>query len=417
MNQAPTIALRRNIAVLLTLGLIGAGALAGYLIPRHAAPVSGQPAEPPARAQPAADLETTDSSGPLADIALTLSEDAIDRAGIVVGSVRVTATRVQVRVPALVEPNAYRSVSVTPIVPGRVTTVSAELGDHVRRGQALAQVYSPELADAQSRYLAARAELDAHERELRRTERLVEIGADSRQELERVHAEHTGATTLVQSHRSRLALLGMSAAEMDTLSSAADISASASIPAPMDGVVTARQANVGLNVNPETSLFTVVDLTTVWLVGDLYERDFSRVQVGSHAVATTPAYPGVVTEGRVSYIDPTVNPQTRTARVRVEVPNPNARLRLGMYAEMQLGDERPDERLVVPRSAVQILGNRNVVYLADSGQAGRFIEREVQLGATLGEDVEVTSGVKAGDRIAVKGTFSLRAERERLGLR
>ena len=174
--------------------------------------------------------------------------------------------------PGTIQSNAYRSVVVKPIVAGRVTDVRAELGQLVRRGQTLAQIYSPELADAQTRYLSSRAELEAHEQALRRTERLVEIGAASRQDLEKVHAEHTAATTMVESNRARLTLLGMTDAQLTREAPFTDVNATATIAAPIDGVITTRDANVGLTVDPATPLFTVVDLSTVWVVGDLYNR-------------------------------------------------------------------------------------------------------------------------------------------------
>ena len=351
---------------------------------------------------------------------LTLSSDAIARAGIVLGTASAVPATARLRIPAVVEPNAYRAVVVTPITAGRVTRVSAELGQSMRRGESLAHIYSPELVETQSRYLAAKAELAAHERELRRTEKLAEIGSASRQELENVHAEHTAATTSVQSLRSRLLLLGLTGANIDRLISQSDIVESVSIPAPIDGVVTGRTANVGLNVDPAMALFTVVDLSTVWLVGDVFERDLSRVPVGSRVIVTTGSYPDVAGEGKVSYIDPAINPQTRTARVRVEVPNPSQRLRLGMYAEMQVetkeSKESAESRVVVPREAVQIVGARSVVYLADATQPGQFVERVVDTGAAMGEQIEILGGLRADDRLVVKGSFALRAERERLGL-
>ena len=112
--------------------------------------------------------------------AVTLSREAVERAGIVVTPVAAGGTSGAVRIPGVVEPNAYREVIVTPVVAGRITRVTAQLGDQVRRGQSIAQIYSPQLADAQTRYLSARAELEAAEQQLRRTERLVEIGAASR---------------------------------------------------------------------------------------------------------------------------------------------------------------------------------------------------------------------------------------------
>lgn len=348
---------------------------------------------------------------------VTLSNDALARAGIVVGTASAAPATGRLRIPAVVEPNAYRAVVVTPVTPGRIIRVSAELGQSVRRGESLAHIYSPELVETQSRYLAAKAELAAHERELRRTEKLAEIGSASRQELENVHAEHTAATTAVQSLRSRLLLLGLTSVNIDRLASQSDIVESVSVPAPIDGVVTARTANIGLNVDPAMALFTVVDLSTVWLVGDVYERDLSRVLIGARVIVTTSTYPDILGEGKVSYIDPSINPQTRTARVRVEVPNPARRLRLGMYADMEvLTAESTESRVVVPREAVQIVGDRSVVYLADATQPGRFVERVVHTGAAVGEQIEIVGGLRAGDRIVVKGSFALRAERERLGL-
>ena len=415
---------RTAVLIVMAMTLVGIGAGATYIVMKRSVTVTdteqvrtpGVGVEDPARP----------SNEPLPDIVFMLSQEAIDRAGIAVARVGQSSDAARTRVPAVVEPNAYRTVEVTPVVAGRVTNVSAELGQQVRRGQPLAHLYSSELADVQRQYLAARAQLDAHERELRRTEKLAEIGSASRQELENIHAEHTTSQTLTQSLRSRLTLLGMTAAQVEKLSSASTVSATVAVPAPIDGVITARQANVGLNVDPATHLFTVVDLSTVWLVGDLYERDFSRVRVGSPVIITMPAYPELLMEGKISYIDPELKPETRTARVRVEVPNPGRQLRIGMYAQMtvdrrELTAERRqaavDGRVVVPRAAIQMIGNRSVVYLADPSQAGRFIEREVQLGAAVGEDVEVTRGLQAGDSVVIKGSFSLRAERDRVGLR
>src|SRR4030095_4258089 len=165
---------------------------------------------------------------------------------------------------------------------GRITRVVAELGQRVRQGQTMAQVFSPELAEAHTRYTSVRAELEAHERELRRTEKLVESGGASRQELERLHAEHAARSADVQSARSRLELLGVPAAALDA-PQGNEMRAPADVPAPIDGVVTERLANVGLNVDPASKLFTVVDLTTVWVVAELYEKNFSPGRIGGPA--------------------------------------------------------------------------------------------------------------------------------------
>jgi membrane fusion protein, heavy metal efflux system len=358
---------------------------------------------------------TAAPNGPAQEIVVSLSEDALKRAGIELATVTTGARAAGVRIPGMVEPNAYKQVVVTPVVAGRVTRVLVELGDQVRRGQMLAQLFSPELTEAQTKYLSANAELDAHERELDRTTKLVAIGAASQQELERLHAEHAAKLAGVQSLRSRLVLLGMPASTIDASAPGREVDATTTITAPSAGVVTERGANVGVNVDTGTKLFSIVDLSTVWVVGALYEKDFSRVRVGSTATVTTSAYPGLRLSGRVSYIDPHVSPDTRTAGVRVEVANPRQELRLGMYADIEIGTAS-GSIVTIPRSAVQTVGDRQVVYVASPSEPGKFGEREIRLGEAAGEQVEVVSGVKPGDRVVSKGSFFVRAERERLGL-
>lgn len=361
----------------------------------------------------AASAGTQDGSrAPHADVVITLSKEAADRAGIEVTPVATRAATDSLRVPGVVEPNGYRQVTVTPLVGGRVVRVSVQLGDRVRKGQLLAQVYSPELAEARTKYVAARAMLDAHDRELQRTQKLVAIGAASRQELERIHAEHAAQTAEVESAQSRLHLLG---ADADGRSSSKPQEhATTSVPAPIDGVVTERLANAGLNVDPTTPLFTIVDLSNVWVVGDVFERDLQRVREGARATVTTVAFPAP-REGRVSFIDPRLNTTTRTAKVRVEVSNPRGELRLGMYTDVAIESAGTSSVIVIPRDAVQSVGARQVVYVRATNDRATFIEREVRLGRTMGDLVEVVAGLSAGESVVSKGSFFVRAEAERLG--
>ena len=424
MTGESGVTLHKGAAALIGLALLLTGAAASYLLMRHSAGTADQMGPAPTAATARTPTLGGDSpsrtatiEAPLPDVVVSLTSDAVARAGIVVAPVASGTSSSEVRLPGSVEPNAYRQVVVTPLVGGRVTRVSAELGANVRRGQTLAQIYSPELAEAQTKYVSAQARLEAHDRELQRTQKLVEIGAASRQEMERVHAEHAAQTAAVESARSQLELLGVSASAVDALGSGGKVNATTSVPAPIDGVVTERAANVGLNVDQTTPLFTVVDLSTVWIIADVYEKDFSRVGVGSDATVTTSAYPGLSLRGRVSYIDPQVNPETRTAKARVEVPNPRRELRLGMYADVAITGAPGASVPVVRRSAVQNVGDRTVVYLANPNEPGTFTEREVRLGDTSGEQVEVTAGVQPGDVVVTEGSFFVRAERERLGLR
>lgn len=407
VQLSPAAAIAAFVAVL----FVGAGAT--YLIMRG----DQSDTAPPTRPSPAESIwppATAAASAPLRDIVVTLAPEAVARAGIEISQATPVASSDRVRLPGVVEPNAYRQVTVTPLVGGRVVRVSAQLGDRVRRGQALAQVYSPELAEARTKYLAAAAMLDAHDRELQRTQKLVEIGAASRQEMERIHAEHAAQTAEVESARSRLQLLG-AVGQSSVPDAKSD--ATIEIPAPIDGVVTERMANVGLNVDPATRLFAIVDLSNVWIVADVYEKDLPLVRDGARASVTTSAYPDLSLDGRVSYIDPQLNTATRTAKARIEVANPRGELRLGMYADVAIESARAARIPSVPQEAIQNVAARQVVYVPVPNEPEQFVERDVRLGRSLGDAVEVISGLAVGDAVVSKGSFFIRAEVERLGLR
>ncbi len=399
------------VAVMAVLSLLLIGGGGTYLLMREGSAPEVTPTSAPGATSDAV-IGRAASTSP--DVVVTLTKAAADRAGIHLTPISMPVGTETLRVPGIVEPNAYQQVTVTPLVSGRIVMVSAQLGDRVRKGQPLAEVYSPELAEARTKYIAARAMLDAHDRELQRTEKLVEIGAASRQELERIHAEHAAQTAEVESARSRLELLG---AAGDEGSSKSQADATTRVPAPIDGVITERLANVGLNVDPTSRLFSVVDLSNVWIIADVYERDLARVREGVRATVTTAASPGQLLAGRVSFIDPQLNSATRTARIRVEVANPRGDLRLGMYTEVAIESAGTASALAVPRDAVQSVGDKQVIYLSVPNDPEKFVEREVRLGRTLGDHVEVLAGLSAGDSVVSGGSFFLRSEAERLGLR
>jgi RND family efflux transporter MFP subunit len=417
MNSEARVQLRWPVAIVAAVALVTTGAIATYLLVRPGSQPMADHAQPPASSSQPSSVAPGTGDGMLPDVTIVLSDEGVKRAGIVVAAVESSPIVTTLRLSAVVEPNAYKQVTVTPLVSGRITKVVADLGAHVRQGQAMATVFSPELAEAQTRFIATSAELDAHERELARTEKLVQIGSASRKELERIHAEHTAQRTTVDSARSRLELLGMSKEAIDGLTAGTSVSANTDVPAPMAGVVTERFANPGLNVEPSAKLFTVVDLSTVWIVANFYERDFSRVRVGDRATIVSAAYPDLRLRSAVSYIDPQVSPETRTARLRIEVPNPRQQLRLGMLAEVQVEAADNGAATVIPKSAIQNVGDRSFVYLPTRDAPAQFIEREVRVGALSGDRIQVLSGLMPGDKIVVDGSFFLRAERERLGLR
>src|SRR2546427_1055480 len=345
-------------------------------------------------------------------IEVSLTAEAVERAGIKVAEVKAQSSVSGVTVPGTVTSNAYRDTKVNALVGGIVRQVMVELGAEVGRGAPLAVIFSSELADAQTKYLSMRAMLEADHQKLERTQKLVTLGAASRQELEEVTAVHTGHETEVAAARQRLLLLGLSSDRVATLETAAQVVSEVTVPSPADGLVISRTVNPGQVVNSGQELFIVTDLSTVWVIGDLYERDFPRVRVGSPATIMVPSTPDRPLKGRVAYIDPRVDAATRTAKVRVEVPN-RGELRLGMFVTVSFETGVSERVTVVPRAAIQMIGERAVVYAPVEGEEGKFVERTVKLGVPMGEVVQILDGVKPGEKVVTDGSFFLRAEAAR----
>jgi RND family efflux transporter MFP subunit len=346
-------------------------------------------------------------------VEVTLTPEALERAGIKVAEVKSQPSTAAVTVPGTIMSNAYRDTKVSALVGGIVRQVTVELGASVRRGQPLSVIFSSELADAQMKYLSMRAMLEADRQKLERTQKLVALGSASRQELEEVTAVHASRETEVAAAGQRLQLLGLTPDRVAKLTSAAQIVSEVTVPAPADGLVISRAVNPGQVVNAGQELFVVTDLSTVWAIGDLYERDFLRVRVGAPAAVAIPSMPGRTLKGRVAYIDPRVDLATRTAKVRVEVPNPAGDLRLGMFVTVNFETGSTERVTVVPRAAIQMIGERPVVYVAAEGEEGKFTERTVKLGIPVGDSMQVLDGLKPGEKVASEGSFFLRAEATR----
>jgi len=344
------------------------------------------------------------------DLEVLLTPDSVSRLGIKTAKVGTASPTSSIELPGTVMADAYREVKVTPVAAGIVTRVQVELGAAVKRGAPLATLFSSELADAQMKYLSMRAAFEADHKKLDRTEQLVTIGAASRQELEDVTAMHAAHETELEAARRRLLLLGLAPDRVARLEAPSHVVSDVTVPAPIDGVVTGRSVNLGQVVGLGQELFTVTNLSSLWVIGDLYEQDFQAVRVGSDAAVTTPAYPGLVVRGRVTYIDPRVDPQTRTAKVRVEVPNQEGRLRLGMFVTMAFTTTQRQGAVTVPRAAVQAIGDRQVVFVAAPGEEGKFVGRPVRLGILMGDSYVVLSGLKPAEVVVTEGSFFLRAE-------
>jgi RND family efflux transporter MFP subunit len=318
------------------------------------------------------------------------------------------------RTTGTVQSNAYKEVAVLPIAGGITREVNAQLGDKVKRGQPIATIFSTELSNAQSDYLKMAAELEEHHKHHQRATELVEIGAMSREELEDAVSKYKAAQANFSSARQRLMLLGMSPKEVDALLASDQVRSLVYVPAPVSGTVITRSVNPGEVVGIGKELFRIADLSNIWVVGQVYESEFAKVRVGTPAVITTTAYPGRPFTGRVSYIDPRVDPQTRTAQVRIELANPGEILRIGMFVDVSFGGAVPagtsgQPAVVVPRAAVQSIGTKQVVFVA-TDQPGVFVQREVSVGPETNGLVIIYSGVNPGERVVTDGSFLLRAE-------
>lgn len=311
----------------------------------------------------------------------------------------------------VVQANTYKETPVVSLVGGIVRSVGAELGQNVRRGQRVAVVFSNELADAQSRYLTAIAALDEHHRHHLRTIKLVEIGAASRQDLEVATSQYREAESNLANQRQKLLLLGMTAQRIDSLNSTSQISSEFTVPSPSSGTVTSRTVNPGEVIEANKELMRITDLSTVWVVGQIYEKDLATVRVGSGASVSSDAYPGRLFRGRVSYVDPKIDPATRTAQVRIELNNPGQMFKIGMYVNVAFGALGIAEKTIpaVPKSAVQSIGNQQFVFIA-TDKPNEFVMRPVRLGTESNGLYPVLEGLNAGDRVVTDGSFLLRAE-------
>jgi cobalt-zinc-cadmium efflux system membrane fusion protein len=399
----------RKIAIVALVALVAVAAIPLLLwlfIPRGG---GGRPVPAPRSIGP----DQTANSNTSGESTLTIGPEQAQRAVIKIETAgeRISTDATGQQTTGIVQLNSYRETPVMSLVGGIVRSVGPELGQSVRKGQTIAVVSSNDLADAQTKYLTAFAELDEHHKHHARTEKLVAIGAASREELEMASSKLKAAESEVANLRQRLLLLGLSSQRVSALRSTSQVSSEVSLPAPASGTVTSRAVNSGEVIEANKELLRVTDLSSVWVVGQVYEKDLGKVHLGSGASITTDAYPGRVFRGQVSYIDPKVDPQTRTAQARIELANPGQQLKIGMYVNVAFAAITAAGSIVpvVPVGAVQNLGNQQVVFVVTS-DPNVFAMRPVRVGPETNGYYPVLEGLSVGDRIVTEGSFMLRAE-------
>ena len=262
------------------------------------------------------------------------------------------------------------------------------IGEEVRSGQALVSIFSPEVVAAQQEYLVAR--------------RARGTLADSD-----VPGVSQGGARLLDAARQRLRYLDISPAEIAQLEQTGKPLRAITLHSDAGGYVSEKNAFHGMRVTPGERLFEIADLSTVWVVAEVYERDLAAVRLGMTVRVALPYLPGQEWTGRVTFVSPTLDAKTRTAQVRVEVPNPRRILKPETYADVFL-ETAMGMAAIVPETAVIRTGERTLVFVDHGG--GRYEPREIGLGARVSGGYQVLSGVAAGERVVVSANFLLDSE-------
>lgn len=288
-------------------------------------------------------------------------------------------------------------------IEGRVVTLRAEIGSRVGRGQVLALLESPEVGKIRAEEQEAEELAKIAEENFARERRLASQGISSRKELLDAEAELRRMQSSVRSAQTRLRVLG---AEHTHASSGQFV-----VTAPFAGQVVARDASLGEMVDPEDTLFTVADLSRVWIELSIFERDLFRIRVGQSVAVRTGAYTDRVFQGRIVFVGSVLDQEKRTVAARVEIPNANGALKPGMFANanIQVGAGGPVV-VVVPQDAVQEVEGKKVVFVPGS-RAGEFRPQPVDVGDPIeGGRVMIRGGIPPGARIVTRGAFALRSE-------
>ncbi len=355
----------------------------------QSAPAEHHGHEPPASAA-ASSLEAHQDE-------VRLTPEALELAQISVGRAERRALTGGAAIPAEVQFEPSSTAHVGPMVSGRITKVSAALGDRVRRGQALAVIASSDVSAARARLGQARARLAAAEATYRRQQQLSSEGIGAQRSLIDAEAQVAELRAEVDGVRRQLSVFGAGGAGELTLS------------APIDGVVVAVHATLGETLSPEEPAFIITDPTKVWVRGNVPELELAQLRVGSAAVIRLHAFPELRLTGSISYIAPALDERTRSLPVRVTLDAPDARLRSGLFGSIELTGGSSDERvLVVPSGAVATLEGQTVVFVPGD-EPGAFRPRPLLLGRRAGGWFEVRAGLAEGDSLALSGAFTLKS--------
>ncbi len=323
------------------------------------------------------------AGGEASAASVTLSPEAIRATGVAVAPVLRESLSGGIRTVGSIEIDETRQARVAARVAGRIEKLYADFtGQEVRAGAPLYALYSPELVSTQREYLLA----------LENRQRLAAATPDALR----------SADDLVSASRDRLRLWGIGPGQIAALERDRSPRASMTFPSPITGTVLEKLAVEGQYVSEGTELYLLADLSTVWLMAQVYEYELGRLRVGQTAEVTVSALPGREYRGRIAFIEPVLDRETRSLRVRIALPNPRGELKPGMFADARL--EIPSSSaLTVPKSAVIDTGARKVVYVETSPNT--FSARDVRTGDASGDRVAVLEGLSEGERVVSTASF------------
>jgi cobalt-zinc-cadmium efflux system membrane fusion protein len=363
-----------------------------------------------------------------------IPEAAQKNANVEIAPVSTTRLPGELEVTGIVTPDESRVAHVRPLARGVVEKIAVSLGSRVTQGQPLLTYDNVELGQLVGEFLTEQAALRQAEtdREVKRTslaraESLIKIEAIARQELDVRRAEFKNAEAAVASAQARVSRVeeqlhrfGLTDADVKALAPEANeaphrAASHSTLRAPFAGVVTKLDVATGEVVESDKELFTIADISTVWVLADVYEKDLAKITREGTVTIKVDAYPERVFSGRITHVSDLIDPTTRTAKVRCVVENRDGALKLDMFAKVLLGTTEARQVVAVPADAVQQVDNQPVVFIRQSET--RFERRNVQVGRRSGELVEILSGLEDGQMVVGKGSFYLKTAllRERIG--
>lgn len=339
---------------------------------------------------------------------VTVTPELIKRLTIVtVGESEIAET---IRVPARIEVDEQRVARIGAAVTGRLTEIHAELGQRVHRGDVLATLHSAELSSSQLAYLKAVSQEGLQLRAVSRAKLLFESDVISAAELQKRESELLQAQAERQTSHDQLKVLGMTERDINKLAETRSVHSLSSVIATLDGVVIERKITQGQVVQPADALFTVADLSHVWLVAEIPEQQAGLVRTGGVTEAEIPALADQAPKGKLIFVSDTVKPDTRTVTARMDVENPGRLIKPGMLASMLISGTT-HKRVMVPVVAVVRDDNLDHVFVQRDSQ--HFQLRLVKLGQESAGVAPVLEGLVEGEKIVTEGAFHLNNERRR----